>query len=1104
MRWKFNTSETVCSRASRILIVSLLTLGMIGRCLAGARANESLRSTQDVRELSPNAQIEQEIRPDQTHVFSIRLAPGEFLHLRFNSCAVSGDVDVRDADNNQLFSQRIAGVISKDIFVVAEKAGEFRVRIKSFKREGNPKGRYELSVLAPGAATAEDKSRVSAQRLDSLAAELYERQTQDSLTEAIVKDLEAAKLWGSLGEQGCQSETLDHLGTLYYYLGEKQKAIDSFQQAVSLSRTAGDGASEAAALVDLGVVLLDQSEPAEALKCFNQALPLRLTLLNRMQVEDRTDEAMVVYHIGCAYRDMGEYQKALISLREALPLWSGDGHAYTLHMIGGVYARLGEAQKAIDYHSQAAAMWRGMEKEPQLTEAERNLIARHADGQLVNIGAVYASTGQWKQALENYENALLPARKNKLLSIDAARILSKMGYANLALGNFQKALDNFDESLPVLQRESDRVNEAATMRGIGEVHAAWSEPQKALEYFDHALSLERSTADQPGEAATLFSTARVHRDMEELKQARVEIELALNLIETTRSKVTSPELRASYLASKQDYYEFYVDLLMRLEARHPNEGYAALALRANERSRARSLLDVFGEAGSDIRQGVDPVLLERERAIRQRLNVKADNLTRMLNGKNAQQNVEARREVESLLTEYQETQAQIRVSSPRYAALTQPQPMSLDEIQQKVLDPDTLLLEYALGRQRSYVWAVTATSIKTFELGKRADIEAAARAVYELLARGNKREVQTQIKLATAQLSQMILEPVAGLLGNKRLLIVSDECLQYVPFAALPAPVTLDKARVIATGSPPLSGRRVSDLDHKNDARQNDDYKPLIVDHEIVNLPSVSALAALRRELADRRKASMAVAVIADPVLQADDPRVKPAEPRVVRTANRSTDRVKIAASSHEDLIRSANEAGITFERLPYTRQEADAIAALGPKKETLEALDFDASRSGALNADLGQYRIVHFATHGLINSVHPELSGLVLSLVDEQGRPQDGFLRLEDVYNLKLGADLVVLSACRTALGKEVRGEGLMGLTRGFMYAGAARVVASLWDVKDESTAELMKRFYQGMLRDELRPVAALRAAQVSMLKEQRWAKPYYWAAFTIEGEWR
>jgi CHAT domain-containing protein len=261
-------------------------------------------------------------------------------------------------------------------------------------------------------------------------------------------------------------------------------------------------------------------------------------------------------------------------------------------------------------------------------------------------------------------------------------------------------------------------------------------------------------------------------------------------------------------------------------------------------------------------------------------------------------------------------------------------------------------------------------------------------------------------------------------------------------------------------------------------------------------------LAVLRQELAGRAPAEKTIAVLADPVFQSDDARVKSSKTETKKTPSASSETRLIGAS---DVVRSARESGlVNFERLRYTRREAETILALARSEKNLEALDFAASRATATSAKVSQCRIVHLATHGLLNSQHPELSGVVLSLVDEQGQPQDGFLRAHDVYNLKLGADLVVLSACQTALGQEIKGEGLVGLVRGFMYAGAARVVASIWDVKDEATAELMKRFYQGMLKERLPPAAALRAAQVSLWKEKRWEAPHYWAGFVLQGEWK
>jgi CHAT domain-containing protein len=422
------------------------------------------------------------------------------------------------------------------------------------------------------------------------------------------------------------------------------------------------------------------------------------------------------------------------------------------------------------------------------------------------------------------------------------------------------------------------------------------------------------------------------------------------------------------------------------------------------------------------------------------------------------------------------------------------------------LDPDTLLLEYSLGDNASYLFAVSDTTITSHRLPKRAEIEAAARRVRELLIApqpqpgDTEAKYQARIKEARESywpqadvLSRMLLGPVAsqaGQLGRKRLLIVADGALQYIPFAALPMPSPgNDQDRNSGTGPEP---------------------QPLFVEHEIVNLPSASILATLRSETAGRKPAEKSLAVLADPVFTDDDTRVRRDVSKVGAKG-----KIRSADSNEMDIdflqmLRAGRETGVTgaeggFGRLLSTRREAAAILALVPERERLQALDFEASRPTALRPELAQYRIVHFATHGMLNNIHPKLSGIVLSLVDEAGRPQDGFLRLQEIYNLKLPAELVVLSACQTGLGKEIKGEGLIGLTRGFMYAGTPRVVASLWKVDDLATSELMKRFYQGMLGPEaLSPAGALRQAQLSIWKQNQWRAPFYWAAFVLQGEWK
>ncbi|HEX4950132.1 MAG TPA: CHAT domain-containing protein, partial [Blastocatellia bacterium] len=305
--------------------------------------------------------------------------------------------------------------------------------------------------------------------------------------------------------------------------------------------------------------------------------------------------------------------------------------------------------------------------------------------------------------------------------------------------------------------------------------------------------------------------------------------------------------------------------------------------------------------------------------------------------------------------------------------------------------------------------------------------------------------------------------PVASQLAAKRLLIVGDGVLQYVPFGALPEPGVGGWG--LGAGEKKLQPPASSP-------------QPLIARHEIIHLTSVSVLAVLRQESAQRKPASKTLAVLADPVFQRNDPRLS---------------------------LANATRAGDSeFVRLRFSRTEAEEIASLAPAAQTLKALDFAANLETATSETLSDYRIVHFATHATINQQHPELSGIVLSQVNEQGQPRNGFLRLHEIYNLRLSAELVVLSACETALGKEVKGEGMIGLTRGFMYAGAPRVAASLWRTDDRAAAEFMKRFYQRLLGENMTAAAALRAAQIALSQNKRWEAPYYWAAFTLQGEWK
>lgn len=1039
--------------------------------------------------------VERELAGGQTHSYQLKLAANQFLHLVVEPRGGDMEIALSDLVGKQLAKIGGAGQAQEPValFWVAESGGVYGLEVRSLEKERV--GHYKLTVAELRDATARDRSRVAAQQAFAEGIRLQAQPATDSRHKAIEKYQESVPLWHSAGDLQSEAIALYNIGNLYDGLGEYPKAIDFLNQALPLMRAAGNRQGEARTLNDIGYAYDSLGEKQKALEFYGQALPLKRS------AGDRLGEATTLGNMGVVYMTMGESQKALDFYSQALPLMraAGDrqGEAITLNNVGSTYQRLGEYRKALDIYNQVLSVMR------ELGDRQREAVA------LNNVGSMYQKLGEYQKALGFYNQAL-PLTRAAGDRGNEAVVLNNIGYTYNLLGEYQKALDFYDSSLALRRAIGDRYGVAVSLSNIGVAYGAMGEREKALDSLNQALQLYRDVKSPSGEANALYRIARVERDSGATGEALKHIEAALSLVEGMRTRVASQQLRASYFASVQDEYELYIDLLMRLHREHPGEGFGARALQASERARARGLLELLAEARADIRQGVDPTLLEREHSLEQTLASKAAGQTRLLGRRHTDEQAQAAaKEIDALTNEYEQVEAQIRETSPRYAALTQPAPLGLKEIQGQLLDADTLLLEYALGNERSYVWAVTPTSVAGYELPRRAEIETQARRLYDLLTARNLRRVgetaeQRRARVADAdaqyaatasRLSEMVLAPLAAQLGrSKRLLVASDGALSYVPFAALSDPAT-------------LKGR-------------DGGIQPLVAAHEIVNLPSASVLMAERRATAGRKQPTQTLAVLADPVFEETDPRVttvgkKPGK-SVVGIGQTSASGSRVAArksapqqtmSAVEQAARDvgADEGGLLhIRRLPFSRLEADSITALAPPKEELKATDFRASRQTATSGELARYRIVHFATHGFLDNEHPELSGIVLSLVDESGRPVDGFLRLNEIYNLRLPADLVVLSACQTGLGKQIRGEGLVGLVRGFMYAGAKRVTASLWKVDDEATAELMRAFYKRMLKEGMRPAAALRAAQMEVARERRWQSPYYWAAFELQGEWK
>ncbi len=1111
--------EAVRTGAAIVLALAACFFLLVKASAAKACVCEADDSQDEARSLEPGHTVEAKLAAHEQHVYELDLSEGQFL--RFTVAAENRATNIRltvsGPDGNKV--EELSGPVCPfPLYFMPTVSGAYRLHLELSGGDGSPEA-YRLQIDELREASDKDETRTAASRA---MVEAFRASAQDSPTSkqhSAQKFEEAVVLFRNAEDRRGEAEVFQVLSFRSFVARDYERAVDYLRQAQPLWHALADYGREADALQKMANYLGRLGRSEEAFEALNEAVPLVQTL------GDAWSEGMLLDALGDAYDERGEYQEALKTYERALSLFRVAGkprieYEYgALADLGQLYEDLGEPQEALEYYRQGLA----------LAHSHNN---RDLEMPMLCVMAkAYAGTGDEERALEYYNKAWGLARGNR---DDEIWVLSKLGPFYVERGEFEEALRCLDQTLPYARAEHhpmleatelsslatiydkqgkwhqalEALNQAVSvwpfkdgmrrrfLRQIGSVRLDSGDSVKALEFYEKSLTENRAAKDLPLEALALCDVARAERALHQTAEARRDVEAGLNVLESVRARIAGSESRASYFAMAQKNYQFYIDLLMQMHAEQPDQGLDAAALQVSERAHARSLLDMLVEAHANIHEGADPKLLERERKLQQRLRARSEYQVQLMTGQYTPQQAEGvARELQALTAEYDATEVQIRANSPRYASLTQPVPLDLKQIQDQVLDSDTVLLEYSLGEDRSYLWAVTVSNLASFTLPGRAEIERAARRVYDLLTARNAHpkgepELQREARIARARtqysaaatgLSEMVLGPAAALLEHKRLLIVSDGALQYIPFAALPVPGTG------RTGGTP--------------------GQPLVVESEIVATPSASTAAALRRDLAGRQPAPKALAVLADPVFDSEDPRVSTS--RRVSPARPAGARALHIGDFPTDLERSwtevsSPERGWKVPRLPFSRREADAIIAAAPSGEGLEAVDFHASRATATSPELAEYRVVHFATHGMLDSRTPALSGVIHSLVDQQGKPQDGFLRLWDIYNLRLPADLVVLSACQTALGKEVKGEGLVGLTRGFMYAGAARVIASLWQVDDVATADLMAQFYRAYLKKNLPPAAAMRAAQIHMWKQKRWQEPYFWGAFQLQGEWK
>lgn len=1011
------------------------------------RVSTEIRFTGDVSRLDPGQPVEKALRGGEGHRYEASLEAGHYVRVAADQRGIDILLLLRAPDGRE-----IAKIDSpsgrqgpEQLFEVIDTPGLYRLEIFS-QEVSNHEGSYEILLDPPRVTGEEDLRHVRAFHIFQEGEALRRQRETVAARQAVEKYREALTLWRELGRREWEAESLARIASVQQRdLREMEEARATWREALPLFRALGQRDQEGMALDRLGRIEQYQGHLQEAIDLHLQAIAIF------QELGETGLEAAAQNNLGGSYSLAGEAQKGLDAYRRALDRARAaddrpEEEASSLRGTGEILLSQGKLAPALDSLRQSLAVYR------------RIGSLREAALALSRMAAISQRRGRLDDALSQLEEALLLVQQTPYRDVEVVT-LNSLGTLHLLRKEAAQAGEAYTRALTLAKNTGNRFGEAFALLNLARYQFEEDHPREALRLHEEAAILFEEIGSRRGEVSTLYGSARALHALGDYEAARQRLEKVVDGVESLRAGSENQDLRSAYFATKQHYFELYIDVLMHLDD-------TAQALALNERRRARSLLETIAEMRAGGQEtAAAPDLLAQRKQLQQRINT-AEARLHSFRGTADEASLERIEKIEekqrALLVELADVEARIRGRNPE-ASL----PLTVADMS-RLLGPSNLLLVYSLGEERSFLWCLTGDGeLSSHTLPPRERLEAAANQARSAWSRrGGERDSG---KRAAVRLSKDILGPVAAKLTNKRLLIVGDGALEALPFAALPDPRA-------------LSGKLEPDQA----------TAPLLVRNEVIHLPSVSTLARLRRKKRLAPPPSW-IAVVADPVFTPDDPRVRPAPSS------------QPAGNPNGNLARAAKDLGIDrFDRLPFTRVEAEAIARLAPNSNRV-ILDFAASREILEGDELKRYRILHFATHGLLNSRHPELSGLVLSLVDAQGnRRDDGFLLAHEISTLDLRAQLVVLSACQTGLGDQMRGEGLVGLTRSFLQAGAPRVIVSLWNVNDRATAELMKRFYQTMIENNLPASSALRCAQLSMLRQKEWSEPVFWAPFIFQGEWQ
>jgi CHAT domain-containing protein/tetratricopeptide (TPR) repeat protein len=914
-----------------------------------------------------------------------------------------------------------------------------------------------------------------------------------ALVDAYRKDkklIEAADFLNSLGQTHPDSSVV-HLALGYYYARNEQidAAVKEIDMALSLDPKMIEACYRKALALTLFGRVKDSFEAIE--KClppnkdetneehrqaflnlltanhvhlgnYSEAFSLSNKALELARaMEDKEYEVASIVYLALIHKMRGNYSHALSNYQQAFKIAEESdvsGRDVNLrryqYWIGDIYYALGDLHPALE-HFQL-----GLEMARKANDVDLQAIC------LSGIGEIFIALNDHNQAVTYYKR-LAEIEGGDADALYRLLLNDQLSTAYLSAGEYQKAEDSIQQTLKLAGELPDFERQLKALNDLGKLRLRLNEPEQAIKAHHESLLLALDKNSPRHAWSACAGLAMAYKKLGRLDKAREFYQQAIEIMEEVRANLGGEEERASFFQDKVKVYKDLVAALMQLHDKDATKHYGAEAFRFAERGRARAFLDLLGEA-KNVDQTIDPDLLKRQQEIQANISKLNAQLIKERSKEPAKQDIEKIKELEEALSKVDVERAdwlrELRQRNRRYADLKYPEPLKLEQAQRMLAD-HSLVLVYSLGEQESFLFAVSRDGYRVAKLPRSSDIAESVEKLIAAITDGAGASLEKYRAQAVKLYRELIL-PVGELLADKReLIIIADDILHRLPFEALISPSIANEPAVRSDYSK---------------------WPYLVRQFSISYAPSVTVLA----NLSDHHEGAGAM------------------QKAFVAYADPNYDQRNVPAIV--SLFRSAGDGQQwKLGRLPYSRYEVEEIAKLFAKGQA-DLYFKDSAREENVKAKdrLSQYRIVHFSAHGLVNEKRPRFSSIVLSLpkVDKQGNPlseEDGLLSFYEILNLKLNADLVVLSACQTGMGKEIKGEGMMGLMRAFMYAGTPSVVVSLWNVNDRSAADLMIRFYKHLWRpgsEKLNKAEALRKAQLEVIDLGN--KPYHWAPFILVGK--